>query len=146
MIITISIQVESYELFRKTVNKTWFYKRGCVCIKRELLFSVTKKDLKIETFRSGGKGGQHQNTTESGVRISHPESGAVGESRSERSQYTNKKLALQRLVNSKEFQLWCKKKAFEILGIYKTREELEKEVEKMIERDLKNGNIKIEYF
>jgi hypothetical protein len=55
-------------------------------------------------------------------------------------------LALQRLVNSKEFQLWCKKKAFEILGIYKTREELEKEVEKMIERDLKNGNIKIEYF
>lgn len=50
---------------------------------KELLFSLTKKDFRIETFRSGGKGGQHQNKTDSGVRIVHLESGAVGESREE---------------------------------------------------------------
>lgn len=81
---------------------------------KELVVSVTKKDLEIQTFRSGGKGGQHQNTTDSGVRIIHKESGAVGESRTERSQSQNKKLALNRLASSKEFKLWVQKKAFEV--------------------------------
>lgn len=115
-------------------------------MKRELLFSITKKDFKIETFRAGGKSGQHQNKTDSAVRIVHIESGAVGESRSERSQYMNKKLALKRLVKTKEFQLWCKRKALEVMGEIKTKEQIEKEVEEMIEKDLKNGNTKIEYF
>jgi protein subunit release factor B len=37
--------------------------------KRKLVFSVTSKDLNIQTFRSGGKGGQNQNKVNSGVRI-----------------------------------------------------------------------------
>ena len=65
-------------------------------MKKELLFSITKKDFEVQTFRSGGKGGQHQNKTDSGVRIIHRASGAVGESRSERSQLVNKRLALKR--------------------------------------------------
>lgn len=73
---------------------------------RELLFSLTKKDFRIDTFRAGGKGGQHQNRTDSGVRITHIESGAVGESREERSQHMNKKKALERLIKSKKFQIW----------------------------------------
>lgn len=113
---------------------------------KELLFSITKDDLEIETFRSGGKGGQHQNTTDSGVRIKHKESGAIGESRSERSQLQNKKIALQRLVNSKEFQIWHKRKAFELMGTIKTKEQIEKEVDEIIERDLKNGNILIKTY
>jgi protein subunit release factor A len=72
---------------------------------KELLFSLTKKDFRIDTFRSGGKGGQYQNTCDSGVRITHIESGAVGESRDERSQYQNKKMAMERLVASKTFQI-----------------------------------------
>lgn len=115
-------------------------------MKKELLFSITKDDFEIETFRAGGKGGQYQNTTDSGVRIKHKESGAVGESRSERSQLQNKKLALKRLVNSKEFQVWHKRKAFEVMGVMKTKEQIEKEVENMIARDLENGNIKIETY
>ena len=51
----------------------------------------------VETFRSGGKGGQHQNTTESGVRLRHRPSGVVAESRSERSQHLNKKNCLENL-------------------------------------------------
>lgn len=111
---------------------------------KELLFSLTKKDFRIDTFRSGGKGGQHQNTSDSGVRITHIESGAIGESREERSQFQNKKKAFERLVASKEFVLWHKKKAFEIMGVMKTKEQIEKEVDEMIERDIKNGNIIIE--
>lgn len=73
---------------------------------KKLLFSITKKDFTIETFCSGGPGGQHQNKTESGVRIRHIESGAVGESRDERSQHQNKRLALERLVSHPLFKKW----------------------------------------
>jgi hypothetical protein len=83
---------------------------------RKLLFSVTKKDLKIDTFRSGGPGGQHQNKTETGVRITHPESGAIGISRTERSQSHNKQLAFRSMVASPKFKLWIKIRTAELLG------------------------------
>ncbi len=52
---------------------------------------------RVDTFRSGGKGGQHQNVTESGVRLTHVPSGIVATSRSLRSQYGNKRAALRTL-------------------------------------------------
>jgi peptide chain release factor 2 len=52
---------------------------------------------RVDTFRSGGPGGQHQNTTESGVRLVHLPSGVRAEARNERSQHRNRALALQRL-------------------------------------------------
>lgn len=73
---------------------------------RELLFSVTTKDLQVDTFRSGGKGGQNQNKVESGVRIRHADSGAVGESREQRSQLQNKRTALTRLSKHPKFTYW----------------------------------------
>jgi hypothetical protein len=66
--------------------------------KKELLYSWSRKDFKVSTFTAGGPGGQHQNTTESAVRITHIESGISAESRSEKSQYTNKKIAFNRLA------------------------------------------------
>lgn len=77
---------------------------------RQKLFTLSKEngDFEIETFRSGGKGGQHQNTTDSGVRIIHRASGATGESRSDRSQSINKKLAFRRLTSSPEFKKWLR--------------------------------------
>jgi protein subunit release factor A len=51
-------------------------------------------DLEITTFRAGGKGGQHQNKTESGVRVRHVPSGITVVCRDERSQYLNKTRAL----------------------------------------------------
>lgn len=104
---------------------------------RKLLFSVTKKDFKVQTFRAGGKGGQKQNKTESGVRIIHKESGAVGESREQRSQVQNKKLAFSRLVDSCTFQTWLKVKAS-----YNAK--AEQEIKQKVERDMKTKNIKIE--
>ncbi len=82
---------------------------------RELLFSVTRKDFVIQTFRSGGPGGQHQNKTDSGVRIRHPESGAVGEARDNRSQHVNRRMAFRRLVDSPEFRTWLRRKAAEAM-------------------------------
>ena len=51
-------------------------------------------ELKRDTFRSGGPGGQHQNKTESGVRYTHLPTGIAAESRSERSQHKNDANAL----------------------------------------------------
>lgn len=110
--------------------------------KKELLFSVTKKDFRVDTFRSGGKGGQHQNTTDSGVRITHIESGAVGESREERKQPQNKKIAFERLVKSQKFKLWSNRKALELMNVIKTKEQIEKEVED----SMREENLKIEIF
>ena len=75
---------------------------------RQKIFSVSIHDCRVETFRCGGKGGQKVNKTSSGVRIRHIPSGAVGESREERSQHANKKKAFRRMVNTPEFQAWVK--------------------------------------
>ncbi len=57
---------------------------------------------RVETFRSGGKGGQHQNKTESGVRLVHEPTGITVASRAERSQHRNKAIALDRLRDKLE--------------------------------------------
>ena len=54
-------------------------------------------ECRVQTFRAGGKGGQHQNTTESGVRLIHLPTGVRSTARNERSQHRNKALALERL-------------------------------------------------
>jgi len=52
---------------------------------------------RVETFRAGGPGGQHQNVTESGVRLVHLPTGVRATAREERSQHRNRALALERL-------------------------------------------------
>ncbi|TVP45988.1 MAG: peptide chain release factor-like protein [Gemmatimonadales bacterium] len=52
---------------------------------------------RVDTFRSGGKGGQHQNTTDSGVRLTHLPTGIVVTAREQRSQLQNRRVALDRL-------------------------------------------------
>jgi protein subunit release factor A len=83
---------------------------------RKLLFSVSIKDCKVETFRAGGKGGQKQNKTNSGVRVKHLPSGAVAESRTYRTQPENKKSAFLKMIKTKEFELWRMKEAARISG------------------------------
>lgn len=103
---------------------------------KKKLFTIHKKEFEIQTFQSGGPGGQHQNKTDSGVRIIHKVSGAVGESRTDKSQHRNKKIALQRLVASVKFKLWITRISHEIIS----GETIEQKIEKLMHSD----NIKIE--
>ena len=73
---------------------------------REKMMSVGGKDLEWDYFRAGGNGGQKQNKTSSGARVRHAESGAVGESREERSQLQNRRNAIRRLAESPKFRMW----------------------------------------
>lgn len=64
----------------------------------EHIASYSRKHFRVDTFRSGGKGGQHQNKTDSGVRIVHLPTGLTAECRETRSQPQNKKIAFHRLA------------------------------------------------
>ncbi|MFZ1380323.1 MAG: peptide chain release factor 1, partial [Saprospiraceae bacterium] len=59
---------------------------------------VNKADLRVDTFRSSGAGGQHVNKTESGVRFTHLPTGIVAESTDSRSQHKNREIAMGRLI------------------------------------------------
>ena len=103
---------------------------------KTFLFSVGKNDFKVQTFTSGGPGGQHQNRVETGVRIIHLASGAVGESRSDKSQHRNKKLALHHLAATATFQAWVRVKAAEM--------RTGKTIEQIVEKAMAPENIKVE--
>jgi peptide chain release factor 2 len=78
---------------------------------------VRPDDLKRDTFRSGGPGGQHQNKTESGVRYTHVPTGIAAESRSERSQHKNDQMALS-LLKAKLYRIEEQKRRAEVEKVY----------------------------
>lgn len=64
--------------------------------------SALLAQCRVDTFRAGGPGGQHQNVTESAVRLTHLPTGVVVTARDERSQHRNRSLALSRLRKALE--------------------------------------------
>ncbi len=70
----------------------------------EIDVEINQSDLRIDTYRSGGKGGQHANKTDSAVRITHIPTGIVSQSQDGRSQHHNKDIAMQ-LIRSRIYEI-----------------------------------------
>lgn len=115
---------------------------------KTLLFSVTKDDFDMQTFSVGGHGGGGKDTSNSGVRLVHRASGAVGEGREARSNTLNRRSAFSKLVTTPKFKSWLKLETARRLGQKKTEtpEEMRTRINKEIDEGLKNGTILVEEF
>jgi peptide chain release factor 2 len=85
---------------------------------------IDEKDLRVETMRSGGAGGQHVNKTESAIRITHVPTGIAVHCQSERSQHKNRSIAM-RILRSKLIELEQKKQEEKMAGMHGQKKAIE---------------------
>lgn len=106
---------------------------------KEPLFSLTRKDFRIDYYKGTGKGGQKRNKTENCCRVTHLSSGAVGRGEEGRSKVHNQKVAFKRMAQTAEFQSWLRFKITQVTGRHA-------EIEAYIQSTTMPEFIKVEVF
>ena len=104
---------------------------------KEVLFSVTAADCDWEYMRGTGPGGQKRNKTESKVRCTHRDSGAIGESDETRSQHDNKRKAFVKMAQTPQFRAWHKMETARRMGQLA-------DLNEAVDRTMKECNLRIE--